>query len=142
MTPTDRDDITISTDRSRIDYEVIHGFLKTSYWAAKRPMETIRRSVEHSLPFGVYAGGRMIGFARVITDFGTFAYVADVFILEEFRGRGLSKRLMQAMLDHSELQGMRRWLLATLDAHGLYSQFGFKPLEEPFRWMERRDPAQ
>ncbi len=141
MTPTNLDEFTISTDRDRIDIDVVHGFLKRSYWAAERPIETIRRTIEHSIPFGVFRGDEMIGFARVVTDYGTIAYVADVFILEPYRGRGLSKRLMHAMLDHPELQVMRRWLLATRDAHGLYTQFGFTDLLNPTRWLERRDPT-
>src|SRR5256885_13374256 len=131
---------TISTDRARLDFDVIHGFLDQSYWAAGRPVETIRRSVENSLPFGVYEGERQVGFARVLTDYATFAWIADVFIVEEERGRGLSKWLMETILAHPELQGFRRWVLATKDAHGLYRQFGFNELKRPARWMERPDP--
>lgn len=131
---------TISTDRARLDFDVIHDFLDQSYWAAGRAVETIRRSVENSLPFGVYRGARQIGFARVLTDYATFAWIADVFIIEEFRGRGLSKWLMETILAHPELQGFRRWVLATKDAHGLYRQFGFNELKRPERWMERPDP--
>ncbi|HXG68485.1 MAG TPA: GNAT family N-acetyltransferase, partial [Blastocatellia bacterium] len=100
---------TISADRSRLDLEVIHGYLSRSYWAARRPLETIKRSIEHSLAFGVYEGERQIGFTRVITDYATFAYLADVFILEEFRGQGLGKWLMEVISAHPELQGLRRW---------------------------------
>jgi len=135
-----RGEYAISTDRSRLDLKVIHGFLSTSYWAAGRSAETIRRSIENSLAFGVYHKERQVGFARVITDYATFAWIADVFILEEHRGRGLSKWLMEAMLSHPELQGFRRWVLATKDAHGLYRRFGFEELKRPERWMERHDP--
>ena len=136
-----RDDFLISTDRSRLDMDVIHGFLDRSYWAAGRTRETIRRSIENSVAFGVYEGGRQVGFARVITDYATFAWVADVFILEEYQGRGLSKWLMETMLSHPELQKFRRWVLATKDAHGLYEKFGFTPLMRPERWMERHDSS-
>lgn len=132
----------VSTDKSRLDFGLIHEFLSSrSYWATGRPAEVVRRSVENSLAFGLYRGERQVGFARVITDFATFAWVADVFVLEEFRGRGLSKWLMEVMLSHPDLQGLRRWVLATKDAHGLYARFGFEPLRRPERWMERHDPA-
>ncbi|HEV2765958.1 MAG TPA: GNAT family N-acetyltransferase [Pyrinomonadaceae bacterium] len=137
-----RGEYVISTDPSRLDFEVIHDFLsRRSYWAAGRPLEVVRRSVENSLAFGLYAGARLVGFARVISDRATFAWVADVFVLEEFRGRGLSKWLMETILSHPELQGLRRWVLATKDAHGLYRRFGFEPLRRPDRWMERHDPT-
>jgi len=100
-------------------------------------MHVIRKSVKHSLPFGMYQGERQIGFARVVSDYATFAWVADVFILEEFRGQGLSKWLMKVMVSHPELQGLRRWMLATRDAHGLYRQYGFTDLGNPSRIMER-----
>ena len=131
----------ISTDPTRLDLEVIHGFLSTSYWATGRSIETIRRSIAGSLPFGVYRHNRQIGFARVITDYATLAWIADVFILDEFRGRGLSKWLMEVIITHPELQGFRRWILATKDAHGLYEKFGFTQLRRPERWMERHDPT-
>ncbi len=136
-----RDDFLISTDRSRLDLSVIHGYLAgESYWAKGRSIETIKRSIENSLPFGIYKEGRQVGFARVVTDYATFAWIADVFVLEEFRGRGLSKWLMEAMLSHPELQGFRRWVLSTKDAHGLYRKFGFTELLKPERWMECHDP--
>ncbi|HXU35054.1 MAG TPA: GNAT family N-acetyltransferase [Blastocatellia bacterium] len=135
-----RGEFTISTDRSRLDIEVIHRFLDTSYWAAGRSPETIRRSIEHSLPFGVYAGDHQVGFARVITDYATFAWIADVFILEAFQGQGLGKWLMEVIIAHPELQGFRRWVLATKDAHEMYRRFGFDELKKPERWMERHDP--
>ena len=135
-----RDNFTISTDRSRLDIDVIHHFLTNSYWAKGIPRETVARSIEHSLCFGIYNETGQVGFARVITDYATFAYIGDVFVLEPYRGRGLSRWLMQCILDHPQLQRLRRWSLVTRDAHGLYSQFGFKPLASPGRWMELHDP--
>lgn len=135
------EDYTISTERERLDYDVIHRFInEESYWGRGRPSDVVRRSIENSLPFGIYRGGEMIGFARVVTDYATFAWVADVFILAEHRGRGLSKWLMEVVLAHPELQGFRRWLLATKDAHELYRQYGFGELRRPERFMERADP--
>ena len=131
---------TISTDKSRLDIGVIHGFLDASYWAAGRSVETIRRSIDNSLPFGIYTGDQQVGFARVITDQATFAWIADVFVLDQHRGKGLSKWLMEVMLSHPELQGFRRWVLATKDAHELYRRFEFTELTRPERWMERHDP--
>ncbi len=137
----------ISTVKSRLDVAMIHKFLsEESYWAGGRTLEQTKTAIENSICFGVYQiqagrlrsshGERQVGFARVVTDRAAFAYIGDVFILDEFRGRGLSKRLMKAMLDHLELQGLRRWILATRDAHGLYEQFGFSTLKFPERWME------
>jgi GNAT superfamily N-acetyltransferase len=136
-----RGEYSISTDPARLDLDLIHGFLTTSYWATGRSIDTIRRSITSSLPFGVYHQGRQIGFARVITDYATLAWIADVFIVEEFRGQGLSKWLMEIIIAHPRLQGFRRWILATKDAHGLYEKFGFSELRRPERWMERHDPA-
>jgi len=119
----------ISTDKSKLDVDVIHGFLsRDSYWAAGIPRDTVARSIENSLCFGVYDNARQIGFARVITDFATYAYVADVFIVESYRERGLGKELMATIMAHPDLQGLRRWSLGTRDAQGLYAQFGFKPV--------------
>ncbi|MFN7947334.1 MAG: GNAT family N-acetyltransferase [Blastocatellia bacterium] len=129
-------DITISTDQARLDLAVIHGFLSRSWWAEGVPVEIIRRAIEHSLCFGVYDGAQQIGFARVISDYATFAYLADVFILEAWRGRGLSKRLMREIMNHPDLQGLRRFALVTKDAHGLYQQFGFTDLAHPDRHLE------
>ena len=127
----------ISTDKSRLDTDVIHRFLsEKSYWANTRRREQTQTAIENSICFGVYSGEEQVGFARVISDRATFAYIGDVFILDEFRGRGLSKMLMRAMLDHPDLQGLRRWVLATKDAHGLYEQFGFSLMRYPDRWME------
>ena len=130
----------ISTDKSRLDLAVIHNFLTTSYWAAGIPIETVKKSLEHSLNFGVYEEGKQVGFARVITDYATFAYIGDVFILEGYRGQGLSKWLMQVIADHAELQGLRRWVLLTRDAHGLYRKTGFTEPVNPERYMEKIFP--
>jgi GNAT superfamily N-acetyltransferase len=131
----------ISTDKARLDVEMIHAFLtEESYWAKTRSREQTRMAIENSLCFGLYYRGRQIGFARVVSDFATFAYLGDVFILSDFRGQGLSKKLMDAIVSHADLQGLRRWLLATRDAHGLYEQFEFSSLKFPERWMERTAP--
>ncbi|HEV2704646.1 MAG TPA: GNAT family N-acetyltransferase [Pyrinomonadaceae bacterium] len=138
-----RDEYTISTDPARLDVEMIHRFLdESSYWARGRTLSTVRRSIEHSFNFGIYTGdGTQVGFARVITDYATFAWLADVFIVEAHRGRGLGKWLVKVILGHADLQGFRRWLLATKDAHEIYRQFGFDALRRPERFMERADPA-
>ncbi len=131
----------ISTEQSMLDLDVIHGFLAESYWAAGVSRETVARSIENSLCFGVYHDARQIGFARVISDYATFAYIADVFVLEPYRGRGLAKELMATILSHPDLQGLRRWNLGTRDADALYAQFGFKPVENRGRtMMELIDP--
>ena len=128
----------MSTDRARLDLEVIHRFLSTmSYWAEGIPRDVVARSIEHSLCFGVYDGlGKQVGFARVISDFATFAYIADVFVLPSHRGHGLGKGLMEFIVQHPALQGMRRWNLTTRDAHALYAQVGFTPLKIPEKYME------
>ena len=130
------DGITVTTDPSRLDLDVIHGFLASSYWAAGIPREVVERAVRHSLCFGAFDGGRQVGFTRVITDFATHAYVSDVFVLPSHRGRGVGKRLMAAVVAHPHLQGLRRWTLFTRDAHGLYRQFGFTEARYPERLME------
>lgn len=136
-----RDEYTISTDDALLDLPIIHDFITNqSYWGQGRKIETVRRSLDNSLNFGLYKNDRQIGFARVVTDFATFAWVADVFILEGHRGLGLSKWLMETILAHPELQQFRRWVLATKDAHELYRRFGFRELKRPERWMERPDP--
>jgi GNAT superfamily N-acetyltransferase len=129
----------ISTDKRLLDLQAIHSFLTASYWAQGIPFETVKRSIEHSLNFGVYKGEKQVGFARVITDYATYAYIGDVYILEEYRGQGLSKWLMQMVADHPELQGLRRWSLLTRDAHGLYRQTGFAESQHPERYMEKID---
>jgi GNAT superfamily N-acetyltransferase len=126
----------ISTDPERLDLDVIHGFLTESYWAKGVPREVVARSIENALCFGIYSDGKQVGFARVISDYATYAYIGDVFVLESYRGRGLSKWLMECIMQHPRLQGLRRWSLVTGDAHGLYSQFGFTPLQSPELWME------
>jgi GNAT superfamily N-acetyltransferase len=130
----------MTTDKARLDLAVIHGFLKTSYWAGGIPAETVRRSVENSLTFGLFAEGEQVGFARVVTDCATFAYLADVFVLETHRGRGLGKWMMEVVTSHPDLQGLRRWMLATRDAHDLYREHGFAELEEPQIFMEKYSP--
>ena len=135
------DGFTLSNDRARLPDEDIHRWLsRESYWSAHIPFETLRRALDHSVPFAIYEdqSGRLAAFGRVITDHATFAYVADVFVLPEFRGRGLSKWLMEAMAEHPDLMGFRRWVLVTRDGHGLYAKTGYTPLEVPERWMERR----
>ncbi len=135
-----RGEFEISTDPGKIDIGMVHHFLTNSYWAKGIRLETVRRSIEHSLCFGVYSSNRQVGFARVITDYATYAYLADVFILQEHRGQGLSTWLMECMMAHTELQGLRRWALITRDAHDLYRKFGFEEIRSPQRWMERHDP--
>lgn len=133
--------ISFSTDKERLNAAMIHDFLiNESYWAQTRTFEQTKTAIENSICFGVYDGEKQIGFARVVSDKATFAYIGDVFIIEEYRGCGLSKRLMQEIVSHPELQGLRRWLLATRDAHGLYEQFDFAELKFPERWMERTAP--
>jgi len=143
----------ISTDPGRLDLDVIHNFLTNCYWARGVPREVVARSIEHALCFGVYDGTTprlakearhgapgQVGFARVISDFATVAYVGDVFVLEAHRGRGLGKWLMECIMKHPALQNLRRWILTTRDAHGLYAQVGFTPVKSPERYMERHDP--
>lgn len=132
----------VDCDPARLDLERIHGYLTQSYWARGIPLETVRRSLEHSLNFGLYCDQEQVGFARCVTDRATFAYLADVFVLEEFRGQGLGRQLLRAVMQHPELQGLRRWMLATHDAHDLYRSFGFQDNSEPSTLMEllQRDP--
>ncbi len=130
----------ISTDTDRLDVGLIHRFLaEESYWSRGVPRTVVERAIENSLCFGVYTGAQQVGFGRVVTDKATFALLADVFILKEHRGKGLSKWLMQCVVNHDDLQGLRRLLLLTSDAHGLYAQFGFRPLGDPSRIMEVLD---
>jgi GNAT superfamily N-acetyltransferase len=132
-----RGEFTISTDRTRIDLDVVHGFLTTSYWAGGIPRDVVARSLDHSLNFSLFEGARQIGFARVITDRATFAYLGDVFVLDEYRGRGLAGWMLEVIQAHPELQGLRRWVLLTRDAHALYARAGWAPLAAPDRYMER-----
>ena len=132
------DQITISTDKERLDIDYIHQFLSVkSYWAQNVPIEKVRKSIANALCFGVYDGEKQIGFARVVTDYAIFAYLADVFIDENYRGRGLSKKLMETIFGHPELQGLRRFMLATKDAHGLYRKFGFEVINDPEKYMRK-----
>lgn len=126
----------ISDAQDLLSLDVIHKFLAQSYWAEGIPKEHLKRAIANSLCSGVYEGARQVGFARVISDYATFAYLADVFVLEEHRGKGLSKRLMEMIMSHPRLQGLRRWHLVTRDAHGLYQQYGFSALIDPARHME------
>lgn len=131
----------ISDDPALLDRALIHRFLaERSYWAKGVPREVVERALDHSLCLGIFEGGRQLGFARVVTDYATFAWLADVFIVEEERGRGLSKRLVAAILTHPRLQGLKRIMLGTLDAHGLYARFGFTPLKNVERFMEILQP--
>jgi GNAT superfamily N-acetyltransferase len=136
-----KDTFTISDEPERLQLEVIVEYLARAYWSNQRPRAVIEKSLKHSLCFGVYENQTQIGFARVVSDHATFAYLADVFILESHQGHGLGKWLVQTILEHPELQGLRRWILATRDAHGLYAQFGFTSLENPDRYMTKFDPT-
>lgn len=130
----------ISTDKSRLDRAAIHAFLSASYWSPGIPEAIVARAIEHSLCFGVFHEGAQVGFARVVTDRATFGYLADVYLLEAHRGRGVARQLVAAVMAHPDLQGLRRLLLATRDAHGLYARFGFRPLANPDRMMEVHRP--
>jgi len=134
-----RGEFLLSTDPARLDLNLIHGFLTECYWAKGIPLEVVERSIRNSLCFAVYADGRQMGFARVISDFATYAYIGDVFVLESVRGRGLGKWMMESIMQHPWLQGLRRWSLCTNDAHDLYAKFGFTPLKSPEIYMERYD---
>lgn len=133
-------DYTVTTARDRLDLDVIHDFLVSSYWSTGVPRSVVEQALEYSLPFGLYHGERQVGLARVITDYATFAYIADVFVIEEYRGRGLSKWLMRCVVEHPVLQGLRRWVLFTRDAHGLYEKVGFQVSKAPERLMEMQFP--
>jgi GNAT superfamily N-acetyltransferase len=136
-----REKYCITTDVAKVDIDVVHQFLSEhSYWAQGIPRETVERSARHSICFSVLHEDALIGFARVTSDRATVAYVGDVFVLPAHRGKGISKWLMECIAGHPDLLGLRRWMLATADAQGLYSQFGFTPLKAPARWMEKHDP--
>jgi GNAT superfamily N-acetyltransferase len=133
---------TISTDPARLQVERIHAYLSgRSYWASGIPIDVVRESLRNSLCFGLYAGDLQVGFARVVTDLATFAYLADVYVLDEHRGQGLGVWLAEVVTGHPRLQGLRRWMLATRDAHTLYQKVGFTPLKDPARLMEKLDPG-
>ena len=127
---------TISTNPAKLNLDTVYSFLTRSYWANNRPREVMERSIQHSLNFGIYAGEQQVGFARVVTDYATFAWLCDVFVEEAFRSEGLGKWLIETIVNYPALEGLRRWMLATRDAHGLYRQYGFTPLASPERWME------
>jgi len=132
---------TISDDSTRLDLRAIHAYLTRAYWCPGIPFEIVRRAVRSSLCIGAYdAAGAQVGLVRVISDYATFCYVCDVYVLESHRGRGLSKAMFAMVTEHPKLQGLRRWSLVTADAHGLYRQFGFSPVAQPERHMERLDP--
>ena len=142
-----RGEFEISTDATRVDLETVHRFLsEQAYWSPGVPLDVVRRAIEGSVVFGVYRMGEraeqseQVGFARVVTDKATFGWIGDVFVVERHRGQGLSKWLMECIFAHPDLQGFRRWMLATRDAQGLYAQYGFTPLHDPTRFMERWDP--
>lgn len=136
-----RDNVLISTDQCKIDVDAVHTILTHSYWSEGVSKEIVLRSIKHSLCFGVYEGREQIGFARVISDYSTYAYLADVYILEPYRGKGLAKWLMSCIVSHPDLQHLRRWSLVTRDAHELYMQFGFTQLKNPDRYMELFTPG-
>ena len=135
-----RDTFTVTSDPAKLDRTVIAEFLASSYWAKGIPAATVEKSLERSLCFTLLDGERQIGFARVISDQATIAYLGDVFVLPEYRGKGLAKWLIECVVSHPELQGLRRWILATRDAHGLYERFGFTPLKRPEIFMELHNP--
>ena len=131
-----KDHFTISTDPARLDLDAICDFLTRAYWAKGRPRERTERAIANSLVFGVYDGEKQIGMARIVSDYAIFAYLCDVFIHEDYRAHGIGKWLMETVMGHPDLQGLRRWTLATSDAHGLYRQFGWNPISNPDNWME------
>ena len=135
-----RPDYEITTDPARIDVVAAHAFLGKTYWATGIPLATVRRAFANSVCVAAFDGDKQVAFARAVTDRATFAYLADVYVLEEHRGRGLSRQIVGALLAHPDLSGLRRMMLATRDAHGLYAKFGFTPLGNPARFMERHDP--
>ena len=134
-------ELRLSTHPADMDAHAIHAVLTQMYWSRDIPLEIVQRAIAGSLPVGVFDGDVQVAFARVVTDRATFAYLADVYVLEAYRGRGIARRMMDAIMAHPELQGLRRWILATRDAHGVYEKFGFTPLAAPDRFMERADPG-
>ncbi|HEX6226486.1 MAG TPA: GNAT family N-acetyltransferase [Chryseolinea sp.] len=135
-----KDEFCISTDKTKLNIDAIHQFLSTkAYWCLNIPKQTVQNAIQNSLCFGVYKDEEQIGFARIISDYATVAYLGDVFILEQYRGRGLSKWLVETVMTHPHLQGLRRWILLTADAHGLYRQFGWTEISDPGKWMQIHD---
>jgi len=130
-------DLIISDDKSKLDVELIHKFLTSSYWAGGRTIEEVKKSIEHSSCFGIYKNDKQIGFARILTDFTVIAYLMDVFIIEEYRGKGFSKMLLKRIFEDERFKGIKKWMLATKDAHSLYTQFGFEKIKNPDRLMEK-----
>ena len=136
-----KDNFIISTDKSKLDIDLIHDYLcNESYWAKGIRFDTVKTSINNSECFGVYDGDKLIGFARVITDLATFGYIGDVFVLNEHRGKGLSKWLMECIMKHPQMQGFRRWVILTRDAHELYKKYGFTPVRKPQNYMENHNP--
>ena len=135
------DDVIISDDKTKLDIELIHNFLTTSYWAEGRTLEEVKNSIEHSLCFGIYKNDKQIGFARIVSDLTIIAYLMDVFILEEYRGKGYSKLLLKRIFNDVRYKGIKKWILATKDAHSLYAGFGFEKLKNPDRLMEKVVPG-
>jgi GNAT superfamily N-acetyltransferase len=136
-----KDDYLVSDDKQKIDLTFVHEYLsKESYWAQNIPVDVVKRSIENSISYGVYHSGKQVGFARVVTDKATFAYLADVFIIESYRGKGLSRMLLECIHAHPDVQGLRRWMLGTRDAHGLYTKFGWSPIPYPDRFMQLHFP--
>lgn len=137
------DSIEVTCDPARIDLDLVHGWISSSYWAPGIPKEVVRRSIEGSIPFAAFRGGRQVGFARVVTDRATFAWLADVWVDEAARGTGVGHALMDAVVAHPDLQSLRRFMLATRDAHALYAQYGFTPIDKPEAYMAiRKAPAE
>lgn len=128
--------ISISTDKTLLDIPMIHGFLRQTYWAKDRSLETIQTTIEHSFCFGLYDNKQQIGFARVVSDGSIFAYIMDVFVLDDYRGQGLGKLFMQYILEQSLLKNVKKWMLGTRDAHGLYRKLGFTDIQAPELWMQ------
>src|SRR5882757_6049487 len=136
-----KDDYLITTDKTKLDIGFLHSFLSTeAYWSKGIPLDTVIRAAENSLNFGLFHQDKQIGYARIISDYSTVCYLGDVFVIRAHRGKGLSKWLMQQVMAHPDLKGLRRWILLTGDAHGLYKQFGWKPIAHPERWMEVHNP--
>ncbi len=131
-----RDQFTVSADSSKLDIDAIYDFLTHCYWSEGIPRETVERAIENSLCFGLFDGAKQIGFARVISDYATYAYLCDVYVLESYRGKGLGTWLMSCVMKHPDMQGLRRFTLLTRDAHGLYQKFGFAAAKNPSRYME------